>query len=211
MTAFAKMDDSKSVFTASWTHAWADLGLAPPARLFDDLLDAYSEPQRHYHSQQHLAECLDLWGQVKHLAEHPGELALALWFHDAIYEVRGKSNEQQSADWAVRVLRAAQADAGVQQRVERLIMATKHDATPTDSDQQLLVDIDLAILGSSPERFAQYDRQVRAEYSWVPSFIYTMKRKGVLKAFLARPSIYSTSYFKDRCEQQARINLARFS
>jgi predicted metal-dependent HD superfamily phosphohydrolase len=86
-------------------------------------------------------------------------------------------------------------------------MATRHDATPTDSDEQLLVDIDLSILGANRERFAEYDRQVRAEYSWVPGFIYNMKRKGVLKAFLARPSIYNTSYFRERYEQQARINL----
>ena len=196
-----------SVFEESWALAWADLGLASTSKLFDQLLCAYSEPQRHYHSQQHLAECLGLFSQVRHLATHPGEVAIALWFHDAIYDVRGKSNEQQSADWALRVLRGANADTRVQQRVERLIMATKHDATPTDCDQ-LLVDIDLSILGANPERFAEYDQQVRAEYSWVPGFIYNMKRKGVLKAFLARSSIYNTSYFRERYEQQARINLA---
>ena len=197
-----------SVFQESWAQAWAELGLAPPSDLFEQLLGAYSEPQRHYHSKQHLAECLSLFGQAQHLAEHPGQVAIALWFHDAIYDVRGKSNEQQSADWALRVLRSANAGTDVQQRVERLIMATRHDATPTDSDQQLLVDSDLSILGANPERFAEYDRQVRAEYSWVPGFIYNMKRKSVLKAFLARPSIYNTSYFRERYEQQAHINLA---
>ena len=197
-----------SVFAKSWTRAWADLGRAPPARLFDELLCAYNEPQRHYHTQQHLAECLALFDQVQHLAAHPGELAVALWFHDAVYEVQGKSNEAQSAGWAVRALRSVGSDSDVQQRVERLIMATKHDAVPTECDQQLLVDIDLAILGASAERFAEYDRQVRAEYSWVPGFIYNMKRKAVLKAFLARPSVYNTSYFRERYENQARINLA---
>ena len=197
-----------SVFEESWAQAWADLGLASPSDLFGQLLGAYSEPQRHYHSKQHLAECLNVFGQVRHLAAHPGEVAIALWFHDAVYDVRGKSNEQQSADWALRVLRHANADNNAQQRVECLIQATKHDATPTDGDQQLLVDIDLCILGANPERFAEYDRQVRAEYSWVPSFIYNMKRRGVLQAFLARPNIYNTSYFRERYEQQARINLA---
>ena len=154
-----------SVFEESWAQAWADLGLASPSDLFGQLLGAYSEPQRHYHSKQHLAECLNVFGQVRHLAAHPGEVAIALWFHDAVYDVRGKSNEQQSADWALRVLRHANADNNAQQRVECLIQATKHDATPTDGDQQLLVDIDLCILGANPERFAEYDRQVRAEYS----------------------------------------------
>lgn len=197
-----------NVFQPSWTQAWSDLGSAPPHDLFDALLSAYSEPQRHYHSQQHLAECLGHFQQVRHLAEQPGEVALALWFHDAVYDVRGTANEQQSADWALRVLRAAGAGEGVQQRVERLILATRHDATPTRGDEQLLVDIDLAILGATPERFAEYDRQVRAEYSWVPGLVYAVKRKAVLRSFLARQAIYSTSYFHARYEQQARANLA---
>lgn len=198
---------SISIFDESWAQAWVDLGLAPPIKLFDKLTSAYSEPPRHYHTQQHLTECLNLFSQVRNLAEHPGELAIALWFHDAIYDVQSQLNERQSADWALRALQDAHADAGVQQRVECLILATKHDTRPADKDQQLLVDIDLSILGANPERFAEYNEQVRAEYSWVPSLVYNMKRKKVLHSFLARPSIYNTSHFKERYEKQARINL----
>ncbi|MDI1260271.1 hypothetical protein [Aquabacterium sp.] len=87
-------------------------------------------------------------------------------------------------------------------------MATKHDAEASEPDQPLLVDIDLAILGAAPERFAEYDRQVRAEYSWVPGFVSNIKRKAVLKSFLARQYIYSTKHFRERYEAQARRNLA---
>jgi len=196
-----------SIFEKSWAQAWANLGLQQQPDLFETLLAAYNEPQRHYHSQQHLTECLAYFDQARHLAEHPGEVEIALWFHDAIYDVRGKSNERLSADWAVRALLTSNACEATQRRVEQLIMATKHDVTPMRSDEQLLVDIDLSILGATPERFAEYDRQVRAEYSWVPGFMYNMKRRSVLKSFLARPNIYSTSYFRERNETQARINL----
>jgi predicted metal-dependent HD superfamily phosphohydrolase len=196
-----------SIFEKSWAQAWANLGLKQQPDLFEALLAAYNEPQRHYHSQQHLAECLAHFDQAQHLAEHSGEVEIALWFHDAIYDVRGKSNERLSADWAVRALLTSNASEATQRRVEQLIMATKHDVTPTRSDEQLLVDIDLSILGATPERFAEYDRQVRAEYSWVPGFVYNMKRRSVLKSFLARSNIYSTSYFRERNETQARINL----
>lgn len=192
----------------SWTQAWLDLGLQAPAQCLEALLQAYSEPQRHYHTQQHLAECLSQFEQARHLAQYPGEVAIALWFHDSIYDVRGTSNERQSADWALRELQALGAREDAQHRIEQLIMATKHDAMPLQSDAQLLVDIDLAILAAAPARFAEYDRQIRAEYSWVPSLIYHMKRKSVLQSFLARSSIYSTSYFKERYETQARMNLA---
>ncbi len=195
----------------SWPLAWADLSLAPPPALHDQLIAAYQEPQRHYHSLQHLSECLAHFAAVRGQAQHPGEVALALWFHDAVYDVKGSANERQSADWAVRELQAAGAGAAVLSRVERLIMATQHGAAEPaagEPDQQLLVDIDLSILGAAPERFAEYDRQVRAEYRWVPGIIYRMKRKAVLQSFLARPHIYGTAHFQQRYEAQARRNLA---
>lgn len=192
----------------SWLLAWSDLGLQSPSGLRDQLVAAYQEPQRHYHSLQHLIECLAHFDQVRGQAKYLGEVAIALWFHDAIYDVKGKSNEQRSADWAVSALSAAGASQATQNRVRQLIMATKHDAEVSEPDQQLLVDIDLAILGAAPERFAEYDRQVRSEYSWVPGLVYNIKRKAVLKSFLARKSIYSTKYFRDFHEAQARSNLA---
>lgn len=197
-----------TLLPSSWAHAWPDLGLQPPSGLFEQLVRAYEEPQRHYHSLQHLSECLAHFEQARHLAKQPGEVAIALWFHDAIYDVRGKDNERRSADWAIRVLASCQASQATLDRVERLIMATRHDATPSDADEQLLVDIDLAILGATPERFAEYDAQVRAEYAWVPGFVYRMKRRSVLKAFLARPRLYGTDHFRARYEAQARRNLA---
>ena len=192
----------------SWASAWSDLGLQPPSGLFEQLVRAYEEPQRHYHSLQHLRECLTQDEPARHLPQQPGEVAIALWFHDAIYDVRGKNNERLSADWAIRVLASCHASQATLARVEQLIMVTRHYATPSEPDEQLLVDIDLAILGATPERFAEYDAQVRAEYAWVPAFVYRMKRRSVLRSFLARPTIYSTEHFRARCEAQARINLA---
>ena len=86
-------------------------------------------------------------------------------------------------------------------------MATRHEVLPEHDDARLLVDIDLAILGADPERFAEYDAQVRAEYAWVPWPIYGIKRKQVLQGFLQRQAIYATPYFHARLEQQARANL----
>ena len=157
--------------------------------------------------RQHLRECLSVLEPALDLALHPGEVELALWFHDAVYDPKGKDNEARSADWACQALAQAGADAAVQQRVRVLIMATCHDAEPTDPDARLLVDIDLAILGAEPARFAEYDAQVRAEYRWVPGWLYRRKRKQVLAGFLARPAIYGTERFRERLEGRARENL----
>ena len=197
----------RDFYYVSWRRAWDNFGLQSPAGLIERLVAAYIEPDRHYHSLQHLEECIERFSNVMASAKRPGEVEIALWFHDAIYNVRGKTNERDSAAWAIRELAAAGASADVQSRVEQLIMATCHDAVPSDPDQQLLVDIDLSILGASPERFKEYDLQVRREYSWVPGFLYKMKRKEVLRSFLAREYIYSTAVFRQRYEAQARANL----
>lgn len=200
--------DRTDLFTLSWQRAWTHLRLSAPAAVFAQLVAAYDEAHRHYHTAQHLHECLMHFSEVVHLAAHPGEVELALWFHDAVYALKAHDNEGRSAAWAQDVLQQAGATLAQQQRVKELIMATCHNAVPIDADQQLLVDIDLAILGANPERFAEYDRQVGVEYSWVPGLIYRMKRKAVLRGFVDREQIYSTAHFHRRLENQARINLA---
>jgi predicted metal-dependent HD superfamily phosphohydrolase len=199
-----------SIDLASWRQAWRDAGAAASDEsLHREVVACWSEPHRHYHTLQHLRECLDQFGAVRELAEHPGEVALALWFHDVFYEPRRDDNELRSADWA----RASLADAGaaieVADRVHALIMQTRHKCAPQGADAQLLVDIDLAILGASPQRFDESDMQVRAEYAHVPQAGYCQGRRAILQGFLARPRLYSTDYFHSRLEQRARENLRR--
>ncbi len=75
------------------------------------------------------------------------------------------------------------------------------------TDAQLLVDIDLSILGSPAERFERYDRDVRKEYAWVPGFRYREARAQVLQSFLDRPRLYHGENAVALLEAQARINL----
>jgi predicted metal-dependent HD superfamily phosphohydrolase len=205
--AFALEATSTMQLEKSWQRAWQMLGLQAPEDLRERLVGAYEEPHRRYHSLQHLGECIAHFESALELGIHPGEVELALWFHDAIYELQAKDNEQRSAEWAVDELKRCGAQPDQTRRVYALIMATCHTATPADADQQLLVDIDLAILGAGPARFAEYDAQVRAEYSWVPEAVYRVKRREVLQGFLDRPVIYSTPHFRARLEQPARANL----
>ncbi|MBP8310253.1 MAG: N-methyl-D-aspartate receptor NMDAR2C subunit [Burkholderiaceae bacterium] len=213
----------------SWQRAWQGAGCTEPNdALADELLGRYREPQRHYHTVQHLCECLVYLESV--LTRIPDAVAveLALWFHDAVYDLAGSaaasneqrsaasneqrsaaSNEQRSALWARQALLAGGAPADLAQRVHDLVMATRHDALPATSDQCWLVDIDLSILGAAPTRFDEYERQVRDEYAAVPESLFRRKRAEVLAGFLARPRLYSTQYFRDLLETSARANLNR--
>jgi predicted metal-dependent HD superfamily phosphohydrolase len=76
-------------------------------------------------------------------------------------------------------------------------------------DEKILVDVDLSILGAKSERFDEYERQVREEYSWVPAPIFRSKRKATLAEFLNRPTIFNTEKFVGVYEARARENLRR--
>ncbi|MBO9514847.1 MAG: N-methyl-D-aspartate receptor NMDAR2C subunit [Variovorax sp.] len=194
----------------SWVRAWQALGVASPDEaLLDELLACHCEAHRAYHTLQHVGECLALLEEEREHAQRPAEIALALWFHDAIYDVRRHDNEERSAAWA----RQALLDAGVAQdaaeRVHALVMATRHDAPPGTTDARLLVDIDLAILGAPPERFAEYERQIRIEYAHVPPQVFEPRRREILDRFLARDPLYLTPSMRERLEAAARRNLKR--
>lgn len=198
-----------SVTQASWLGLWRQLGAAAPEAVFAQLVAAYSEPHRHYHTLQHLRECLALFEQARDLAQRHGEIGLALWFHDAVYDVHRADNEQRSADWASRCARQAGLADDAARRIQALVMATRHNAPAEGTDQQLLVDVDLAILGADAGRFDEYEAQVRREYAHVPEAQFRERRRRILEGFLARPRIYATPAFFASHEQAARDNLRR--
>jgi predicted metal-dependent HD superfamily phosphohydrolase len=194
----------------SWRWAWQALG-APAADepLFEQLTACWSEKHRRYHTLQHLGECLAQFRVVRALAQQPGEVALALWFHDAFYDPKRTDNEERSANWALSSVLQAGLPDEMGGHVHALVMATRHEAVPTDPDARLLVDIDLSILGAEPARFDESDRQIREEYAHVPDEQFRVGRRRILGEFLARPRLYSTVYFQSALEARARDNLRR--
>ena len=193
-----------------WKSVWRELGASSADdALYHQIVASYSEPHRKYHTMQHLNECFSHLENVRLSAEHAAEVELALWFHDAIYNTSRKDNEQRSADWARDSALSAGISNDQTDRIYELIMATTHNAVPAGRDAEVLVDIDLGILGAEPARFDEYELQVRAEYSWVPEFVYRDARKKILEEFAAREWIYSTETFRSEHEVQARANLAR--
>lgn len=190
-----------------WNSLIKSLQLPESSECFERLYQAYCEKHRHYHTIQHIDAMLEHFDQVRTMAEFPSEVEIAIWFHDAIYKPLSKSNEADSAQWAQDFLRSSGYDEQGIQRIYKMIMATAHNGKLKNSDDKLIVDIDLTILGTSPEIYNQFEINVRKEYRIVPSFLYRRKRKELLISFLNQPSIYHLEYFKDKYESSARRNL----
>jgi predicted metal-dependent HD superfamily phosphohydrolase len=186
-------------------NLWRRLSLSGDASVWHArLLGCYAEPQRAYHTLQHLEECLLILDDAKAtgLIAKPDLVEMALWFHDAVYDPQGSENEELSEQMALEAL----GESGLAREVARLILLTKSHRPGNGPDDAWIIDIDLAIFAQPMERVLEYERQIRAEYA-VPEEMYVEKRAEILTAFLNREQIYLTAWARERFEPQARENL----
>ncbi|MFX4295344.1 HD domain-containing protein [Streptomyces bohaiensis] len=178
------------------------------AALAAELLARWAEPHRVYHAVPHLAAVLD---RLDELADHPADpaaVALAAWFHDAVYDPAAGDNEERSAVLAETLLPAAGCPAGRTAAVARLVRLTAtHAPEPGDRDGEALCDADLAVLAGPPQEYAHYAAAVRREYASVPEPAFREGRAAVLRRLLALPALYRTPYGSRHWEATARFNL----
>ena len=136
-------------------------------------------------------------------------LLLALFYHDAVYNVLRSDNEAQSAALATSHLQAIGFPSARLERCQAHILATKGHAAAQDPDTALFTDADLSVLGAPWEDYQQYAQNIRREYGLFPDIVYRPGRRKVLEHFLAMPPIYKTPVFQAEREERARENLQR--
>ena len=96
------------------------------------------------------------------------------------------------------------------EEVARLIMLTAgHEVEEEDRLGEVLVSIDLAILGAPADRYDAYALAVREEYAHVPDDLWRKGRAGVLQRFLDAQVIFPDPAFAEWLDAQARDNLTR--
>jgi predicted metal-dependent HD superfamily phosphohydrolase len=176
-----------------------------------ELEAAYAEPHRRYHDRRHIERCLALLEALAVLTE--GErrvLGWAIWWHDAVYDPAAAENEARSADMAKAGLRELGASLHEREEVARLIRLTAgHEVEEGDRLGEMVVSIDLSILGASEADYDEYARNVRAEYAHVSDELWRVGRAQVLQRFLGTPVIFPDPDFRARYEARARENMAR--
>jgi predicted metal-dependent HD superfamily phosphohydrolase len=194
-------------------RAWRDV-LPPSApapavsRVGDDLLDRWSEPHRHYHTAEHLANVLAIIDEHADQATDPTAVRLAAWFHDAIYDPQRVDNEEASALLAEAVLPDLAVAPEQLHEVARLVRLTaSHDPMPGDRNGGLLTDADLAILAAPLDEYRAYTLAVRQEYAHVPDAAFATGRAGVLNNLLSLPRLFHIPVLRDRWEDAARQNV----
>ncbi|GAB3077320.1 HD domain-containing protein [Pedococcus soli] len=180
-----------------------------------DLMRRWTEPHRGYHDTRHLVEvfwALEDLEEGGETTSREGVLGrLAGWFHDAVYDPSAPAgaNEADSADLAVRDLRALGLPSDDVDTVRDLVLATVGHDLRDGGLPAAFHDADLWILGSGDERYDDYTAQVRAEYAAVPDDAFRAGRAAILRPFLERESIYATQTARHLWEERARSNLVR--
>jgi predicted metal-dependent HD superfamily phosphohydrolase len=195
---------------AEWTRLCASLGVATAYadQLWTHLAEAYGEPQRHYHTLDHIGAVIGDAVRLRAHFRHPDTALLALFLHDVIYDPARRDNEARSAD-KLEIWLGRRIDAGVLAAARRAIEATASHASQGDPDTDLLLDIDMAILGASRDAYLRYAEGVAREY--LPVYGLDTYAAGRARLFLeptlARGPLFLTESFTP-LEAQARANMA---
>jgi predicted metal-dependent HD superfamily phosphohydrolase len=175
--------------------------------LFHRIRDAYDEDGRCYHTFGHVRSMLKtLHGLQLEEMEGWDDLVLAIFLHDSVYDPKRSDNEYRSAELVDAWMPSLPEERRL--RVKRLVLATDHRKEQEDDLARLIVDIDLSVFAAEPMDYDRYSVAVRREYGFVPDDQWRVGRVEVLRKFLERPSIFSTSAMAGS-ESDARSNLAR--
>ncbi|KAJ6498575.1 hypothetical protein C8R47DRAFT_310108 [Mycena vitilis] len=179
-----------------------------------ELQTRYSEPQRYYHTLQHISYMLKALDSTDRGTEM---IELAIWFHDCIYDPvkGGPSNERESIlVWEQFVESTLSSDMAIlKEPVSALIEATISHRLPEVLPKRLsplevaiFLDLDMSILADSPPIYEEYSKQIQEEYSHYPIGIYRIGRAKVLEGFLLHERIFLGPESEDM-EQRARRNI----
>ncbi|MDO8149332.1 MULTISPECIES: HD domain-containing protein [Isoptericola] len=180
-----------------------------------ELIDRWSETDRHFHNLRHLAAVLHRVDELAHETHEPDLVRLAAWYHGAVfdadrkvaYATRGGEQTTLSADLAREQLVGLGVAARRADRVAELVESmARHKALPGDFDSAVLNDADLGMLAAEPQRYKEYVAAIRAEYAHIPLPDYLDARIKVISKLLGRPQLY-VSPLGLTWEEPARQNL----
>ncbi len=174
----------------------------------------YGEPQRAYHTLNHIEQLLVQLENINHILSEPHIIALALYYHDVIYDPTRSDNELRSAEFATDTLSPYLSPEQYQQIHALIMMTANHQidtlvASDKYNDAAYLLDMDLSILGAPWTAYEQYAKAIRQEYKHVAADNYRDGRTAVLQGLLAHPKLYLTDHYYNQLETQARDNIKR--
>ncbi|MFQ6022922.1 MAG: hypothetical protein ACE5NW_09380 [Acidiferrobacterales bacterium] len=203
------MSMTRERFGALWNRCLVDRAVAQPGPVYEELVQRYSEPHRHYHTCNHINHCLKQHDLATDFMDDPDAVEMGLWFHDAIYDPYASDNELRSAKLFANLV-DDHVPPAFRRSVYDLILVTVHPEQPKRLDEQFMVDIDLSSFGLAWEAFKRDSNAVRAEKPHVSDEQFFRGQVKFLQSLLDRPTFFFTDFFRARYETTARSNITRY-
>jgi predicted metal-dependent HD superfamily phosphohydrolase len=195
---------------AEWSSR-LELPFALPERVASHLAMLYAGGARAYHDLSHVVEVLGHYRRVERWDDR-APVALAILFHDAVYDARRSDNEARSATLLANLARGTELEP-LGERARALVsMTARHGSIrpgDVDDDAARFLDCDLAIVGASAARYDAYEAAVAEEYAHLPRLLYRRGRRAFLERLAARDRIFLTEAFHRAYDAAARKNLRR--
>lgn len=175
--------------------------------LWTEIEQSYSDNKRHYHNISHLDNLLIQLIEVKDEIRNWETVLFTMFYHDLIYFATKSDNEEKSAELAEIRMKQINVPTEIIENCKTQILATKKHNDNSDFDTNFFIDADLSIFGQPEEIYEKYRKNVRLEYLYYPSVIFNKGRIQILNYFLTQDGIFKTKYFKNKFEEQAKVNL----
>ncbi len=177
--------------------------------IYDALIERYDEQHRAYHNVGHLVELFEYFYKHKDNFKDPRTVALALFYHDIIYDVSHKDNEARSALMVLKDLPALGFNVNFCERVANLVtMTASHICDENDMDAALMLDMDMAVLGLPNPDYKRYARAIEKEYkSYYPTTFYQQGRIQFLNIYRKKERFFMTDIFENRYGAEALANI----
>ena len=175
--------------------------------LAKNLMFRHSENRIGSHGTGRLKNSLENFDLVRDLFDRPKEAEFAVLFTNSMFDSRRPDSEEVSSEYAQHIALTLNLNQSFSNNVRELIMETKHKKIPEYNDSKLFCDIDISVFGKSPVDFERYEIGLKKDYIWGDDEKFRKGKINLFEKFLERPSIYSSKYFRDLYEDQARKNL----
>uniref|UniRef100_A0A1B6DVM9 Uncharacterized protein n=1 Tax=Clastoptera arizonana TaxID=38151 RepID=A0A1B6DVM9_9HEMI len=183
------------------------------------IVQKYSEEGRHYHNIESLEKKFQHFKSIESSLKDPVSVTFAIIFQYFEYDPKavdchskniqhfkrffkesGISNENPTFTNVITLLETADTSSTDENKIDGLF---------GNEDKHYFLDLDMVVLGSAPEDYADYAAKVQQEYSFLPDSLYKNLRSKVLQNFLQIPNIFATKEFRENYEQQARSNIQK--
>ena len=151
-----------------------------------ELLRSYNRPiVRVYHTMSHIEYMLKLLedNNISKLTPNPDILKIGIFYHDYEYGADIYAPEAESIVKFLGITPILNLTSAEIRDICNMILCTAtHSVLPWQSDNcRLLVDLDLAIFGDTPEMYDAYKNKIRKEYEMFNDQIFATRRLAVLK------------------------------